>query len=55
LVYIEDGHIPANIVYTVMISKSQKGGTALMEPSGQVEYEYVDKTKRGVDVTIYRK
>ncbi len=53
-VMYKDGHIPANVVYTVMISKSQKGGTALMEPSGQVEYKYVDKTRRGVDVIIYR-
>lgn len=50
----KNGNIPANVVYTVKISKKQKDETAMTEPSGKLEYEYVDKRERGVDVIIYR-
>ena len=53
LVY-ENGNIPANVVYTVRILKNQKDETALAEALGKVEYEYVNKRKRGVNVIIYR-
>ncbi len=41
------------MLYIVRISKNQKDEAALMELQGKVEYEYVDKTKRGVNVIIY--
>lgn len=53
LVY-ENGNVPANVVYTVRILKKEKDETTLMETSGKVEYKYVNKKKRGVDVIIYR-
>jgi len=53
-VVYENGNIPANAAYIVRISKNQKNETALMEPLDKVEYKYVNKKKRGVDVIIYR-
>lgn len=50
----ENGNIPANVVYTVRISRNQKDETALMESLGKVEYKYVSKRKRGVNVIIHR-
>jgi len=53
LVY-ENGNIPEKAEYIVKVSKKQKDETALMESSGKVEYKYVNKKKRGVNVIIYR-
>ncbi len=53
LVY-ENGNIPANVVYTVRISKNREDKPVLMEPSGKVEYEYVAKSKRGFNAIIYK-
>lgn len=53
LVY-ENGNIPENAVYIVKISKKQKDRSTLANPLGKVEYKYVDKTKRGANVIIYR-
>jgi len=53
LVY-EDKNIPANVTYIVRILKNKKSEEALMESPGKVEYEYIDKTKGGANVVIYR-
>jgi len=53
LVY-EDENIPEKAEYIVKISQKQKDKLTLANPSGKVEYEYVDKAKRGTNVIIYR-
>ena len=53
-VVYENGNIPANAGYTVVIPENKKDDTVLTEPPGKVEYEYVSKSKRGVNVVIYR-
>jgi len=50
----ENENIQEKADYIVKISKKQKDETPLMEPSGKVEYKYVNKNKRGIDVIIYR-
>lgn len=40
--------------YIVRISRNQKDETSLVELLSRVEYEYVDKIKRGVNVIINR-
>lgn len=49
----DNGNIPANTVYTVIVPKQKKEKSSLMEPQGKIEYEYVNKGKKGVDVIIY--
>jgi hypothetical protein len=53
LVY-EDEHIPEKAEYIVKIFQKQKDQFTFTKLSGKVEYEYVDKTKRGTNVVIYR-
>ena len=50
----ENGNIPANAVYVVSISGNQKDEKALIKPLGKVEYKYVSKRKKGVNVIIYK-
>jgi 4-amino-4-deoxy-L-arabinose transferase-like glycosyltransferase len=50
----KNGNIPANALYVVSISENQKEEKALIEPLGKVEYKYVSKRKKGVNVIIYR-
>ena len=53
LVY-EDENIPEKAEYIVKISKKQKDEPLSTNLLGKVEYEYVDKTKGGANVVIYR-
>jgi len=53
LVY-ENGNIPPSAVYIVKISKKENDKAALAKQSGKVEYQYIDKIKRGTSVIIYR-
>jgi hypothetical protein len=50
----EDQRVPENAEYCVKIFQKQKDQFPFTKPSGKVEYEYVDKTKRGMNVVIYR-
>ncbi len=50
----KNGNIPANAVYVVRISEGQKDETALMESSCKVEYTYVSKRKKGVNIIIHK-
>jgi hypothetical protein len=52
LVY-ENGSISRKADYIVKL-QNKKDETALTEPPGKVEYEYIDKTKKGISVIIYR-
>lgn len=54
-VVYKNGNIPANTVYVVKISEGQQDETVLMESLGKVEYKYVSKEKREVNVVIYRR
>jgi len=53
LVY-ENKNIPKKAEYIVKVSNKEKDETDLEKPSGEVEYKYVDKTKRGLNVIIYK-
>jgi hypothetical protein len=53
-VVYENDNIPKNVVYTVRISSNQKEEKAFMGPLGKPVYKYVRKSKRGVNVIIYR-
>jgi hypothetical protein len=46
--------VPQKGEYCVKIFQNQKDQLTFTKPSGKVEYEYVDKTKRGMNVVIYR-
>lgn len=53
LVY-ENEKIPEKAEYVVKVSKKQKDEPTLVNPLGKLEYEYINKIKRGANVTIYR-
>jgi len=50
----KNGNIPANAVYVVSISENQEDEKALIKPLGKVEYKYVSKRKKGVNVVIQK-
>jgi len=54
-VVYENENIPEKTEYIVKISKKQKDEPALANLLGKLEYEYVDKRKKGVNVVIHRR
>ena len=54
LVY-ENENIHGKTEYIVRISKKQKDEPSLGNPSDKLEYEYVDKKEKSVNVTIHRR
>ena len=53
LVY-ENDDIPEKAEYIVKIFKKQENEPTLVNPLGKLEFEYINKTKRGANATIYR-
>jgi hypothetical protein len=53
LVY-EDERVPEKAEYIVKIFQKQKDPFTYTKRPGKVEYEYLDKAKRGTNVVIYR-
>lgn len=53
-VIFENGDIPADAKYIVQISENNKDDGVLTEAFGKVEYEYISKSKKGINVIIYK-
>ena len=51
----ENGNIPENAVYIVKIFKKQKDISPSVTQLGKLEYEYIGKRVKSVNVTIHRR
>jgi hypothetical protein len=54
LVY-ENDNIPQKAEYIVKRFRKQKHPLSLVNPSGRLEYEYIDKRGKGINVAIYKR